>query len=624
MTRRSGLWVMAVAAVVLAMGCAGGGKADTATAKDSVGVGDLQLAETVAVDLVTPAEVVGDISSADLQDQQVIDAGSDLSQVADTSPPDQTVNDALVDLSETPDAQEPSKIASLMVVVRTPDQTNYGTNDSQAFCVDTDRCWGLDNLEINDFERGQVDHFVITPDNLQTSDLKTIILKTLAGTDAWRPDCLAVVADGKLIYCNDQDLDIWIGNDTGEVTSFTDDVGKVLCGGCYPSVITHGPMVGHTTMAASTIWLRTSYSVPVTVSYGLTKDTLSQISDSVTAKMADDFTLRVPLTGLTPATRYFYRVDVEGSAPSAVYSFRTAPTGAGVVSIAFGSCAKNESQPIFKAMKTSEPDLLLMIGDNHYSNTTDPARLNYFYRNSRGIADFAEVLHYTPTWATWDDHDYTGNNTNYNVANKLNALHAFQRYWANPGYGTDNQPGVWTTFSWGDVQVFLLDDRYYRGQNGSMLGPTQLAWLKSGLAASTATFKILASGSQWTSAGSNDSWAQFNSEREEILDFIMTNKINGVVLISGDVHFPEVRRLRAKSASTYEIWEFTSSPLANATDPCRAAGADLQTYCGTGFNNFGLLRIDTTSVPQLIFEIRDESNTVRYAETVSLEQLSLP
>src|SRR5262249_57359560 len=54
------------------------------------------------------------------------------------------------------------------------------------------------------------------------------------------------------------------------------------------------------------------------------------------------------------------------------------------------------------------------------------------------------------------------------------------------------------------LEVFMLDERTYRGPNGenrqptpspeaAFLGPAQLAWLKQGLAASTSTWKLLVS-----------------------------------------------------------------------------------------------------------------------------------
>ena len=45
-----------------------------------------------------------------------------------------------------------------------------------------------------------------------------------------------------------------------------------------------------------------------------------------------------------------------------------------------------------------------------------------------------------------------------------------EEYWANPGYGTESTVGTFFQWSWGDVDFFLLDDRYHRGLEDSILG----------------------------------------------------------------------------------------------------------------------------------------------------------
>ncbi len=64
-------------------------------------------------------------------------------------------------------------------------------------------------------------------------------------------------------------------------------------------------------------------------------------------------------------------------------------------------------------------------------------------------------------------------------------------------------PGVFGRFEWGDVEFFLLDDRYHRSPNLSpdgpdkvMFGTPQLKWLMDGLRSSEATFKIVVGGNQ--------------------------------------------------------------------------------------------------------------------------------
>lgn len=158
-----------------------------------------------------------------------------------------------------------------------------------------------------------------------------------------------------------------------------------------------------------------------------------------------------------------------------------------------------------------------------------------------------------------------------------------------------------------------------------MLGAAQLDWLLGELAASQATFKIVASGSQWTFGGSSDSWAVFKAEREQIFNFVMANGIPGVVLISGDVHRAEVRRLRDKTAASYELWELTSSPVANTNSGCKTSTQpDTVVFCKDKGRFFSLMHFDTTAiVPTLTNEVVDEAGNVIHTVVLSLDQLTL-
>jgi len=67
------------------------------------------------------------------------------------------------------------------------------------------------------------------------------------------------------------------------------------------------------------------------------------------------------------------------------------------------------------------------------------------------------------------------------------------------------------------------------GYAAKMYGSTQFTWLKSALLASKATFKVIANGSTLSSV----CW---RTQRQALFDYIVTNKIGGVVFITGDIH----------------------------------------------------------------------------------------
>jgi alkaline phosphatase D len=163
------------------------------------------------------------------------------------------------------------------------------------------------------------------------------------------------------------------------------------------------------------------------------------------------------------------------------------------------------------------------------------------------------------TLATWDDHDFVGNNTDGSSPGKDNALRVFGEYWANGPIGTDSVPGVFSAHTMGDVGVWMLDDRYWRGLDGTLLGAAQETWLLESVAASDATFKLVVSGSQWNLGGSSDSWATFPDAQARVVDAL--SEAGGVVLLSGDIHSSEFVTV---PAAAHPLPELTSSPLAYA------------------------------------------------------------
>jgi hypothetical protein len=106
-----------------------------------------------------------------------------------------------------------------------------------------------------------------------------------------------------------------------------------------------------------------------------------------------------------------------------------------------------------------------------------------------------------PQVAIWDDHDYGPNDSDASFEFKNASLDLFKTYWANPTYGVGvgDVAGVFTKTSIADVDIFLLDDRWWRsadatspGDRGKVLfGPAQMRWLKNALLFSRARFTVV-------------------------------------------------------------------------------------------------------------------------------------
>jgi alkaline phosphatase D len=188
-----------------------------------------------------------------------------------------------------------------------------------------------------------------------------------------------------------------------------------------------------------------------------------------------------------------------------------------------------------------------------------------------------------PQFATWDDHDYGPNDIGKNYILKEQSRNVFKSYFCNPSYGENGQ-GVYTMTSWGDADIFITDDRWWRSAdrtkdsiNGkpnpekTFLGKQQMDWLKNSLLYSTATFKIISVGSQVLNPASPyDKWKDFSTEYQELMDFLQEYKINGVIFLTGDRHHSEI--IKVERPGTYPLYDVTVSPLTSGTH--KFAGAE--------------------------------------------------
>jgi len=548
-------------------------------------------------------------------DASAPDANRDDAQPADARP--------LVEAVDPGPPEFPPTIGTLSVSVRTGAGVNDGSNANRmSVCLNATRCFPLDIAEVNDFRRGETDAYAFEGVALARSAVDRVELRSQNGTDAWRPTCLQLAFDGEPVYC-ETNLPGLFGAGAGENQSWTDPNGLHLaCNTCWPAPLTHGPMLGAVEEDRARVWLRTDATRRVALR-------LSDGGASVPVAWAyptaaRDFTAVLEAGGLSPGRAYAYQIEVDGVAalPAALPLVTSPRAGArGAWSFAFGSCTKHDAQPIFSVIGAGEPDAFLFVGDNHYGNTSDLGALRWHYRWALARPQRAALLARTPTIAVWDDHDYTGNNADGTAAGKRVARRAFSEFWAHRSYGSPSGEGIYHRWDRGDVSFFLLDDRTWRGLDG-MLGAEQTEWLLDELEASDAVFKVVASGSQWTREGSDDSWAAFPLARDALFAGLRARGIEGVVLLSGDVHRAELRLILQGTDGGYDLPELTSSPLANDPSPC---GADSELLgCFDDDNFFIRVDVDTTKAdPTLRAAIVDETGRERMAREFRRSDLEL-
>jgi alkaline phosphatase D len=206
-----------------------------------------------------------------------------------------------------------------------------------------------------------------------------------------------------------------------------------------------------------------------------------------------------------------------------------------------------------------------------------------------------------PQIVLWDDHEVRDNwyetrdlsqDDRYKVKSvamlAARARKAFFEF--NPiAPAADEADRVYRTVSLGPlVDVFAMDLRSYRGANSEnrqismtphsrILGSDQLAALKTRLAESRATWKVMAcdmpiglivrdGGTLFEAVANADPGAPLGRELEfaDLLKFIRDRRIQNIVWITGDVHYCAAHHYDPSRATFTEFnpfWEFVAGPL---------------------------------------------------------------
>lgn len=373
-----------------------------------------------------------------------------------------------------------------------------------------------------------------------------------------------------------------------------------------PPYLESGPMVGHVSASEAHIWIKATGAAKVAVRVGESADFADARNvEGPALEMESAFTGQVLISGLKPATRYFYSVMLDG-VPALTRpwpSFVSAPAdGAkGRMRFAFGSCVGKDpwlDAATWADIEARTPvDFVLLLGDNHYANSPDPAKQRAAFIAHRSNAGFRALTRRTPLYGIWDDHDFGPNDSDGTLPGKENVLKTFKEFFANPSYGEPDNPGVYFKLTRGDVDFFLLDGRYYRTpdkapEDGTktMLGPKQLTWLKREVIASKAVLKFICSGSEWQTQSGPDCWPSFARERREIFDHLAANGVNNVVLLSGDRHFTAAYQVEGR------FIEVTSGPLGSPNSKVTKPAAEMFSYHDHG-KIYSIFEVDTTNTP---------------------------
>jgi alkaline phosphatase D len=359
-----------------------------------------------------------------------------------------------------------------------------------------------------------------------------------------------------------------------------------------------GPMPGHVELRTAKIWVEVRPGTAVELWYWKKGNMASAQKLGATTNAQHWYAPVVfDLVGLDMNTTYEYQVLANNKtnkrASAADGEFTTMELWqwrkpAPDFSFLTGSCAYfnepvfdrpgtpyGKDSSIFESMAKEKASFMLWLGDNWYLREADYySEWGVWYRahRDRGLPVLQAFLKAMPHYAIWDDHDYGPNNADKSFVFRETARKVFMDYWANPSYGQNNE-GIYTRFTWGDADFFLMDDRYFRSNDDMsayafdkpnaqkrMWGPQQMEWLKNGLIQSKTPFKFIVTGSQTLNLASPyDCLQSYPVEFNELMDFLVSEKINGVVFLTGDRHHSEV--IRYDRVGTYSLYDITSSPL---------------------------------------------------------------
>jgi alkaline phosphatase D len=356
----------------------------------------------------------------------------------------------------------------------------------------------------------------------------------------------------------------------------------------------HGVASGDPLQDRVILWTRVTpedSSAIVTVKWEIsTSPDFSPIirTDSLATSAAKDFTVKVDVIGLQPGTKYFYHFKALG-ATSETGETKTLSQNPDSIKLAVVSCANWEwgfFNPYEKISLQPEVDVVVHLGDfiyeygtGKYGDTTigrinipkheiitlKDYRLRYSqYRLDKGLHDVS-LKH--PMIAIWDDHEIANNSYSEGAQNhqanegdysirKAAARKAYYEW--IPIRESENH---FRNFSFGNLaDLIMLDERLagrekpvedkndpsLQSEKRSMLGKPQFDWFESQLKNSKATWKVIGNqvifsdmqlGPIHPSLPTNfDSWDGYPAEKKKLKDFILQNKINDIVFITGDAH----------------------------------------------------------------------------------------
>jgi alkaline phosphatase D len=413
---------------------------------------------------------------------------------------------------------------------------------------------------------------------------------------------------------------------------------------------------------AAIVWARAPRAGAVTLEVGPAAAPTVHTTRAEAAP-SEDLIVRTPLEGLAPATRHRYRLSQDGERVEG--EFTTAPPPEEPAPVTFlwsgdlgggGRCRPAGGEyHIFRAMARRPADFFLFVGDTVYADVacSSPGTLAGANFRAASLAEYRARHRYnredpalqaflrrTPVYATWDDHEVRNDFAGTSEPLMPIGRRAFLDYW--PVAAGEDPTRIYRSVRWGGLlEVFILDTRQYRSDNGlpdgpgkTMLGAAQRQWLLDALPASTATWKVVVSSVPLAiptgRAERRDSWTNSNvlglapetgtgfvTERDAILRELRVRGVRNLVVITADVHHAEV--IQHRPHREWSFHELIAGPLSATPGrpvPLDARLAPRSLFAQGGVYNFGEVAIDRS---RLTVRLIDDQGAVLFTHAIAPE-----
>lgn len=200
-------------------------------------------------------------------------------------------------------------------------------------------------------------------------------------------------------------------------------------------------------------------------------------------------------------------------------------------------------------------------------------------------------------------------------------------------------PQTYYSFKYGDVEFFVIDPLSYRSDitdtdnsSKTMLGSRQKTWLKAAIKDSTATWKILISGPTMATATTGADtwdWQGYQTELAELWDYWFTNDVDGITVLSGDLHYTAFWKMQGTTPSVGPFnmpwfYNLSAGPLAKTTGSAPGNPGD-KIFENGGVRGYSIITIDTTIViPTLKIDTYNDGGSPVNTATIYLNEANYP